>query len=95
MTTREARGHFNRATIAWLTRNGVTACCHGPSHTWHDDPSVTQAVCAPAGVECGAWCYDEERESFAEQKPGAVEMPPKQFAEFCRRAGAEYVREVS
>jgi hypothetical protein len=91
---------FNCGTIAYIKRNGVLVYCYGPTHTWHDDPCVTQKIesdCSPPGEKWGVCRFNAETENGLQFFPyhlKRTEMTPSEFAKVCEREGKKYTRIV-
>lgn len=92
-------GGFNRATVAWLCRNGVYLACHGPSCTWKGDTLITQEILGDESSNYGVysydtsiWCIEETYQHIKLPKPQVILVSPIVFAEACKHEGFIYNR---
>ncbi len=94
--TSRATAGFEIGTVAWVTRNGVTTYCVGPSCTWHDDPQVEQELTLPAGVSGGVGRYSCERGDATDPLPRdsstLVRVETAVFRQIVEKVGGQYRR---
>lgn len=95
VTNRSVAG-FEIGTVAWITRNGVTTYCVGPSCTWHDDPQVEQELTLPLEVQGGVGRYSCERGDATDPLPRdsstLVRVETAVFRQIVEKVGGQYCR---
>lgn len=94
ITSRSAAG-FEVGTVAWVTRNGVTAYCTGPSCTWHDDPQIEQTLILPIGVRGGVDRYSCQYGDATDPLPHDTRLTrvtTETFREIVAKVGGQYDR---
>lgn len=92
MKTISAEAGFESGTIVWVTRNGVTFKCYGPSCTWQDDPNISQTLILPGNVPAGHGWYDAQTGEEGNVPKGAKSLSVPDFRKVVETLGGSYVR---
>jgi hypothetical protein len=86
---------FRIGTVVWVSHKGKTYACHGPSHTWHNDPRILQSITVPVGVAAGAGRQSWQiGESWDDTPYGAITVGPDGFRAIVNKVGGSYNRET-